>query len=511
MRKTQSVNTASQQRAKVLKKIHPELNLEKWAIWKPSKSPKKVLKPQILNREISLPDGSTLRSQVQVGFTERGTLTTEDRKTYYALIKIWEEKGRPHGLVPLSLRRLAHELNKKWGTNVITALTQSLLRLRVTPFTWENSYYNAQSGETERLLTAFNILEDVKIIKRARDGHTTKQEGYFRFNNYILRNLFNNHTKPLYLVTLLKFQTEIAQLLYVYLDLIMADKYHYERKSAGLFQDLGLEAKAYRKPSIRKQKLLKALTEMQGVPLTTGILQEAKIVPSKTDKDFKVVFTKRAFRAIDDGAGDPDIEVIPPPAADCKTETCESRTVAGRGIHPKDADAVVLYFHQQLGRPQHQPTARELDQANGLLLQHGMRSARFVVDYAIHQAKQTDFQMQTFGAALQYQGQALAAYAYRQQQQELFETHRKQTEQAAQVTPNAQTPPVAEQLDLLKPVETTHEQLQAQFDALDAGLQARLRGVAEAKLASHEDRMKPDVYQETLTFVLFQEMQTLKV
>ncbi|MBD3326923.1 hypothetical protein GF339_20225, partial [candidate division KSB3 bacterium] len=109
----------------ILQKTHPELNLEKWSIWRPSKSPNKELRVQILERTATLQDGSKLNSKVEVGFTNKGVLTTEDRKTYYALIKIWEDKGRPIAQVSISLRHLARVLNKKWGTNVIEALTQS--------------------------------------------------------------------------------------------------------------------------------------------------------------------------------------------------------------------------------------------------------------------------------------------------------------------------------------------------------------------------------------------------
>jgi hypothetical protein len=144
---TQSQESQKDKASLVLQKIRPELNIEKWPLWKPasSKNPPRV---RISEREITLPDGKKGRAKLTVGFTDKGDLTTEDQKTWYALIKDWEEKDRPEGLTSLSLRRLAKHLDRGWGTNVIDALTDSLRRLRVTPFSWENSYFDKATGET---------------------------------------------------------------------------------------------------------------------------------------------------------------------------------------------------------------------------------------------------------------------------------------------------------------------------------------------------------------------------
>src|SRR4051812_8084331 len=72
-------------------KIRAELNLEKWpGVWQPAKSKnEKVLR--VLQREITNADGSTVVSRVEIGYTHLGTLTTEERKMYGALIAVWEE------------------------------------------------------------------------------------------------------------------------------------------------------------------------------------------------------------------------------------------------------------------------------------------------------------------------------------------------------------------------------------------------------------------------------------
>ena len=80
------------------------------------------------------------------------------------------------------------------------------------------------------------------------------------------------------------------------IDLIMADKNHFERCTLELFADLGLTGASYRNPSKRKQNLERALQELQGILLTTGVLKSAIIERTKNGKDFKVVFHKVARR-----------------------------------------------------------------------------------------------------------------------------------------------------------------------------------------------------------------------
>src|ERR1700730_18027502 len=136
-------------RAKLAEKIRSELNIEKWpAIWQPAKSKNRPAL-RTMERETLTPDGNRLVSRVEVGFTQLGTLTTEEQKTLYVLIQLWEDSGKPDVQVFFSSRGLARMLKKKgWGTNVIHAITKSLRKLRTIPIEWINSYYdqNKQGG-----------------------------------------------------------------------------------------------------------------------------------------------------------------------------------------------------------------------------------------------------------------------------------------------------------------------------------------------------------------------------
>jgi len=127
-------------------RIRAELNIEKWpAIWNPTHSKihsKRSVVSRTLQRESTGPDGTKTISQVTINpIAQLGDLTTDDQRTLYALIKHWEERGKPAHETPFSIRHVAKLLHKKgWGTNVIDSITGSLERLRGTMLVWMRSY-----------------------------------------------------------------------------------------------------------------------------------------------------------------------------------------------------------------------------------------------------------------------------------------------------------------------------------------------------------------------------------
>jgi hypothetical protein len=262
-------------------------------MWRPSRSPNAPA-VRVLEREHKLKDGTRVRARVELGFTHLGELTTEDQRTYYALVKQWELSGRSPEQTFFSVRGLAQFLRKKWGTNVITAVTGSLRRLRTTPITWENAYFDGGRRETLEEIDTFSILSELKIVRKKVDGHVTKEAGYFRFNDFTLRNLINHHTKPVLFETILRFRSDIAQLLYTHLDLIMADKRAYERRVRELFEDLGLHGSEYQRVYERKRLLTNAIAELRGVPFTTGVITGIAIERTQDKKDYKLVVAKGA-------------------------------------------------------------------------------------------------------------------------------------------------------------------------------------------------------------------------
>lgn len=383
-------------------RIRPELTIEKWpAIWHPSKS-KSPAQVRVFERRVPLSDGTPATAKVEVGFTQLGNLTTEDQKTYYGLIQQWESSGRPAEQTFFSTRKLAKALRKRWGTNVIESTTESLRRLRTTPFAWTNSYHDSATGEELEILDTFTILADLKIIRRKTDGNITHAAGHFRFHDMILKNLFANHTKPLHFDVILGFKSEIAQLLYVHVDLMLARSDHYERRTKELFEDLGLRGTAYRKPSNRKQQLDRALRELNGVPLSTGLLSSATISRTANLKDFKVIFHKTTHRRT---------PARIPPQQENRAEGIQENAARNKDPLTLQAGELVSHFHRVFHRlDKSAPSSKETGQAIALIASHGLDQARHLVTFSHYAAAQTNYCPQTFGGILQYTSRALADY-----------------------------------------------------------------------------------------------------
>lgn len=434
--------------------VRPDRNLEKWPLWEPSNSRHRA-KERTLQREIRLPDGSIAFARVVVGYSNYGVLSTEDQKVCYALIKLWEERSKPKGAVHFSRQQLARVLKKSWGSKVNKSLTDSLFRLRFTPFVWERSYYDSIASETVERIDTFNILSELNLTRRTKGSITTTESSTFCLNERILTNLLNGHTRPVFLDTILSFKSEIAQILYTHLDLVMADKTNYERRTRELFLDLGIDGTAYRYQSKRAQALEGALRELQGAVVPHGILTEVKLEQTVDKKDFKLVVRKekkrlgRAKKGEGSAAIPPrlqeELELFTPvvtavvneapskkkPKAVPKTEA-KKPLVTANDASPEEASEQVRHFYQiffQSGTNA-QPTPKELTLAAQHLERLGQECARYMVLFAYREAKQTKFAIQNYGGLAQYEGRAAAEFRAHEAQRQ--EAHQKKTREAHQ-------------------------------------------------------------------------------
>ena len=357
-----------------------------------------------MEREISV-DGTRIKSRVEVGYTQLGTLSTEEQKLLYVLIKLWEDEGKPEVQVFFSTRGLARMLKKKgWGTNVIEATTKSLRKLRTVPIEWINSYRDqTDSGGVLVDRRPFTILGDLRIVERRQDGAVNSSLGYFKFDDHILRNLQLNYTKPVCIEEFFKLKSEIAQLVYSHVDLMLFDKSRYERRTQELFQDLGLKNTEYSHMYERRRALEKGLGELEGIRLSKGSIKSATIEKTKDGKDYKVVFVKTSARDGDSFA-DEVVALEPTPAVVINRYSGQPDPVL------VEAQELVRYFHKTFHNlDSHAPQSKETAQSLSLISQYGLGAAKTVVDFAQVEAAKTRYSIQHFGAVLSYASRALAA------------------------------------------------------------------------------------------------------
>jgi hypothetical protein len=176
----------------------------------------------------------------------------------------------------------------------VSHFTRELYQLRFTPFIVRGIF--EKQFETIEREDSFTILKHLRIVRR-KDRETNEYfdaKCEFEFHEYLQDHLLKNRTKPTLLIAA-RLQGEIASLLYARLDLFLSEHDRYERRTEGLFfEDLGLAGKKYQWPSGRKQNLQKAVDELNGKPISTGILNVA-IEKTNDRKDYKLVAWKTPF------------------------------------------------------------------------------------------------------------------------------------------------------------------------------------------------------------------------
>ncbi len=400
-----------------VRKIRAELNVEKWSIWRPAKS-KTPPTPRKFFREDILPNGDKVTRQVTVSVIDGETLTTEDQKTYYVLVEIWEANGRPNGQVPFSLSGIAKRLDKGWGTNSRDAITQSLKRLRGVLLTWENAYYNAESDETMEMLDTVNTVSELKIFRKKKGEGINDERGYFRFSEHILVNLKERHTKPVLLQVVLSFKSEVAQIIYTQLDRILSrDITSYEKRTKELFEDLGLEGKAYVHASNRKQVLTPAIAELENAPLSNGAtIASVKLEKTADGKDYKIVVKRGRARAKNATPAPRSSESQENPHSK-EERPSESRIEAKN--EPTDAERkgndLVAYFQQVFfgaEKPSIQPTQKHRELAAAIIASHGETVSRYIVDFAKATSDKSNYseKVYSFGFIANYVDRAVASY-----------------------------------------------------------------------------------------------------
>lgn len=460
-----------------------------------------------MERETKLDNGSKIVSRVEISFNHLGTLSTEEQKMFYALIKHWEDLGRPEAEVFFSDRVLARILQKGWGSNVIESLTKSLRKLRTVSLEWINSYHDkTQAGVVLRQRHPFTILAQLKIIERAEDGAVNAARGYFKFDDHILSNLLANYTKPFLIEEFFKIRTDIGLLLYNHLDLILANKQRYERCTKELFEDLGLKNADYQFMHKRKRAIEGPLKEILNLRISTGVIAVATIVKTNDKKDYKIIVEKSAASKADQievGAGELPISQILLEQPGQKVVINDYRV---RDQVQLQAEELVQHFHKTFhGVDNHDPQSKETGQALSLVSQYGLETSKWIVDFARAEAAKTNYQMQHFGGVLNYTSRAVAALDLHRKQEEKAKTI--QEEQARRLERDQQKWERGER----RLAALTPEQYQARFEAAQKQLYVEFPKLAHMVLGRKDSKIHEGMIRARMIRQLEHEDMDLQV
>jgi hypothetical protein len=281
-----------------------EINLAKWAsfIFAPSETGDRVRQKQwtVLNPET----GQKTIGRITVNTFNGTTLKPYDYKILLGIHSLWWDKQQLtlQQTTPFRLRELAKALGMKWGRGTLEGLKESLIRLKRVHISWIHAFKDIKKGTLAKIEDDFTILDRLRIASKEKlTLPLTKGKKYelvigeFRFHEYIENNLRNGGIKPVLFETIKHIHGEISITLYAFLDLVMADKTHWERRTIELLKDDLFVLGKYTKPSDRLRLLQRATDRIQGKPISTGTIH-ILFEKTKDGQDYKLVVRKEPFK-----------------------------------------------------------------------------------------------------------------------------------------------------------------------------------------------------------------------
>ena len=202
--------------------------------------------------------------------------------------------------IPISLRRIADILGKKWNGRVAEEICKELKILRSANFEWKESF--EEKGKTNGYMSLFSILNDVQF--KAKD---IKKDEYFKgvksivveFNRKIAQNLQDNYCIPINLkVYELLNDKPYIQIIYLKIGLWLAsNKYKPQQLSAfKIINILNIESQRYLGDAGKKNR--KAFLEeirlrLDRQPLATSYMLNVSISETVNQDDYKLIISTK--------------------------------------------------------------------------------------------------------------------------------------------------------------------------------------------------------------------------
>ena len=277
--------------------VPSDINLEKWNIF----GTKNSRGLRILKREFQL-NGKKQIQMVRVGLEgSTQTLTAEEAKIFYLLLDLWDKNGRSaEGTVYGSFRQIFGRLQghtalpagqkKRYGTWQRKWFSEKLNRLMSIPIVFEAAYRNKDG--TTRDLESFTLLSKATLFERNKASNTKQlyfDLSHFTIHPVIVKSILEKNMKPILVNVVTGLKKDLSIILYRHLDIIMADKTHFERMVDDLKEEFGLVIA--RKDNVLRE-LRECCAELEGVDVTTGRIIYCRVEKAVDGRNWKVVVRK---------------------------------------------------------------------------------------------------------------------------------------------------------------------------------------------------------------------------
>lgn len=380
--------------------IRSELNLERWpGIWQAANKTTEFNEIRTIERKIKLNNKEILAKVTIVPDLQFGTLNTEDQKTLYALLSIWEKKGRPDK-IHFTIRGILKALDRQYGKIAREGIINSLKRLKAVDITWENSFFDKTQNKTIKQLAMFNIISFLSLTSEESED-SVEDEITVTFHELIHSNLKSYHSIPTKYHVLIGIKNPLAQLVYKYIEPRLYSATRFERRTRDLLKDLAIQSARYHKLSNRVDALSRAIRELQGLKIQNGVLS-VYLEPSKDD-DYKLVAikTKNQAEQIPENTIESTAEVT---QIEIERSIIIEDTPTGNKIQPGLEMKAFELFRSKFKVVRKRPTLKEFERAKHWIevFQNSLQTFEEFIGFAETEARKTNFKIQNLGGLEQY-------------------------------------------------------------------------------------------------------------
>ena len=350
-----------------------------------------------------------------------------DKKLFNAILEIIEELPKPiQNPIPLgSIYSLCKRMGISPHGENPKRVRESLQRMSNTTIISENTFYSKEKKGW--ISDTFHIFDRIVWEGKKLDDGTIAEENYLFLGTNFLDNINARYLRPLDNGYYKSLNSSIAMRLYEILGPIF---YKLIKTKTGKYAEFRYSTLCMKIPMKRQKYLSKAqqiLSEPHRELTEKGYIKTPLWVEIKGKKDdwlIRYPIGEKARAEYKRFSTEIDITQV----TSASSVNFEDATlIIKREIPPEE---LVKYFYKNnSGIDVSLPRDKELDQAKKLLERYGEKIAYFIVDYAIEEAKKTNFNMKTFGAVLQYEAEAVERYKTIKKMKQIEEEERRKREE----------------------------------------------------------------------------------
>jgi len=326
-------------------------------------------------------------SKIITGSDKWGLPTFIGEEVYLACMELSYRQGFESRTIYTSKRQILELMG--WGgggldyKRLIKAFNQLLGITITTNAFWDNE-------QKKYIEIGFGIVDDYMFFedekRKSRYGQDPLPLGNFNWNEKFFNNTIKKgNIKTLDIAFYFSLKSYTSKRLYRFADKKLYNQHSFELDLFRLaFEKMEMVGRAYKYPSKIIQNLKPAIAELKERDIF-----DIQIKPSSTPSGHKVCFHRIIKSQI----------AVPEQLPDTQT------TIQA----PQTAINLVKYFHSYIdpNTENYTPSSKEIKQAESLISEHGEEKAKHIVEFAVKKAKETNFDIQWFGAVMSYASKAI--------------------------------------------------------------------------------------------------------